>query len=317
MSSRLLLKLLVMVYSLSFTASESFTAIGRMANYNGTKVMTVKRSKLKQRSNKVFLSLRQNNETPLANNDSDNTHTRHNNSVHNDSLSQLNILESEKDLFYKRFFETESRISDSSKNRPFSNDVSQLKVVEPEKVLFNKRLVRKDNFVADMYRNSSTIRTDSTALIIYPTENFIGEINIRVTATDSSGGSVDDIITVNIENFNDAPFVANAHDDILVYVGSEPILLYQQPNLSYWTGYAAYMQYEYSPDNLGVFDDPDMLSGDILTITAQPMDETLGTLDYNSGGPYESASLNLFVENGPGETAVSYTHLTLPTIYSV
>ena len=50
-----------------------------------------------------------------------------------------------------------------------------------------------------------------------------------------------------------------------------------------------------------------MLSGDILTITAQPMDETLVTLDYNSGGPYESASLTLFVENGPGETDIVLT----------
>ena len=58
----------------------------------------------------------------------------------------------------------------------------------------------------------------------------MGEINIRVTATDTSGGSVDDIITINIENFNDAPFVADAHDDFLVYLGSEPVLLYQQPN---------------------------------------------------------------------------------------
>ena len=64
------------------------------------------------------------------------------------------------------------------------------------------------------------------------------------------------------------------------------------------------MQYAYSPDNLGVFDDPDMLSGDILTITAEPLDETLVTLEYNSGGLYESASLTLFVENGPGGTDI-------------
>jgi hypothetical protein len=47
-----------------------------------------------------------------------------------------------------------------------------------------------------------------------------------------------------------------------------------------------------------------MLSGDVLTITAQPLDETLVTLEYNSGGIRESASLTLFVENGPGETDI-------------
>jgi hypothetical protein len=34
------------------------------------------------------------------------------------------------------------------------------------------------------------------------------------------------------------------------------------------------------------------------------LDETLVTLEYNSGGIYESASLTLFVENGPGETDI-------------
>jgi len=297
--------------SLSFTAGESFFTLGRMANYNGTKVMTVKRSKLKQQSNKEFLFLRQNNkdifDKRLANKNSGNRLTRHNNSTYNDSLSQLNALKSEKDQFYKRFYELDSRTPDSrKKNRSFSHDVSQSqrKVVESEENIFDKRFSKSDKVVKGIYSNSRTTRTDSTALIVYPTENYSGEINIRVTATDSSGASVDDIITVNIENFNDAPFVADAHDDIIVYVGSEPVLLYQQPNLSYWTGYQAYMQYAYSPDNLGVFDDPDMLSGDILTITAEPLDETLVTLDYNSGGPYESASLTLFVENGPGGTDI-------------
>ena len=297
--------------SLSFTASESFSAIGRMSNYNGTRVMTVKRSKLKQQSNKELLSLRHNNkdifDKRLVNKNSGNRLTRHNNSTYNDSLSQLNTLESEKDQFYKRFYELDSRTPDSrKKNRSFSHDVSQSqrKVVESEKNIFDNRFSKSDKVDKNIYSNSRTSRTDSTALVVYPTENFMGEINIRVIATDSSGASVDDIITLNIENFNDAPFVADAHDDIVVYVGSEPVLLYQQPNLSYWTGYQAYMQYAYGPDNLGVFDDPDMLSGDILTITAQPLDETLVTLDYNSGGPYESASLTLSVENGPGETDI-------------
>ncbi|SVB55027.1 uncharacterized protein METZ01_LOCUS207881, partial [marine metagenome] len=290
--------------SLSFTASESFAAIGRMANYNGTRVMTVKRSKLKQQSDKEVASFLQNNETLFANNDSDNMLNRHRKPTHNESLSQVNTLESEKDKFYQQFFETESRITDSSKNRFFSNGGSRGDAIKSEKDLFDHGFVKEDSDGTDIYRNSSTTRTDSTALIVYPTENYMGEINIRVTATDSSGASVDDIITLNIENFNDAPFVAYPHDDILVYVGSEPVLLYQQPNLSYWTGYQAFMQYEYSPDNLGVFDDPDMLSGDILTITAQPLDETLVTIEYNSGGIRESASLTLFVENGPGETDI-------------
>ena len=104
--------------------------LGRMANYNGTKVMTVKRSKLKQQSNKEFLFFRQNNEDifdkRLVNKDSDNRLTRHNNSTYNDSLSQLNIMESEKDQFYKRYYELDSRTPGSrKKNRSFNHDVSQ------------------------------------------------------------------------------------------------------------------------------------------------------------------------------------------------
>jgi hypothetical protein len=297
--------------SLSFTASESFSAIGRMANYNGTEVMTVKRSKLKQQSNKELLSLRHNNkdifDKQLVNKDSDNILTRHRKSTEHGSLSQVNTLEPEKDKFYKQFFETESRITESSKNRFFSNGGSRRNAIKSEKGIFDNEFVKADNAATDIYRNRRNTRTDSTALIVYPTENFMGQINIRVTATDSSGGSVNDIITLNIENFNDPPFVASAHDDILVYLGSEPVLLYQQPNLSYWTGYQAFMQYAYSPDNLGVFDDDDILAGDILTITVHPLDETLVTLEYNSGGLYESASLTLFVENGPGETDIVMT----------
>ena len=154
--------------------------------------MTVKRSKLKQQSNKEFLFLRQNNkdifDKRLVNKDSDNRLTRFNNPTYNDSLSQLNILESEKDQFYKRFYELDSRTPDSrKKNRSFSHDVSQSqrKVVESEKNIFDNRFPKSDNAVTDIYRNRRNTRTDSTALVVYPTENFMGEIKISVNATDS------------------------------------------------------------------------------------------------------------------------------------
>ena len=190
------------------------------------------------------------------------------------------------------------------KKRSVSKDSSPFQMNQERSSDQGRISKNEDAYILDARQNSSNSRTDSTALIVYPTENFVGDIDIMIIASDLSGMSVADTLVLTIGNIGDAPFVANAHDDILVYVGSEPILLYQQPNLSYWTGYAAYMQYAYSPDNLGVFDDPDMLSGDILTITAQPLDETLVALEYNTGGPYESASLNLFVENGPGETDI-------------
>ncbi len=41
--------------SLSFSTDDNFSAMGRMSNYHGTKIMTIKRSDLKQRSSsKVF-----------------------------------------------------------------------------------------------------------------------------------------------------------------------------------------------------------------------------------------------------------------------
>ena len=41
--------------SLSFSTDDGFSAMGRMSNYHGTKIMTIKRSDLKQRSSsKVF-----------------------------------------------------------------------------------------------------------------------------------------------------------------------------------------------------------------------------------------------------------------------
>jgi len=66
-------------------------------------------------------------------------------------------------------------------------------------------------------------RADSTALVVYPTENFVGDIDIEVLATDTFDEFVSDTLTLTIENINDAP-VAVAVDDQIVIGGMEVTL---------------------------------------------------------------------------------------------
>jgi len=55
-------------------------------------------------------------------------------------------------------------------------------------------------------------RTDSTSLIVYPTEDFFGNVDIVITATDSSGEFATDTLNLTIENLNDAPSLAAISD---------------------------------------------------------------------------------------------------------
>ena len=121
---------------------------------------------------------------------------------------------------------------------------------------------RKDTGRVNTHQNSSNSRTDSTALIVYPTENFVGDIDIMIIASDLSGMSVADTLVLTIGNIGDAPFVANAMADIEVDEDSEPITL----NIN------------------DVFDDVDIAVGDSLTITAVSLADMLVTVadDSNS-----------------------------------
>ena len=161
--------------SLSISTDEGFAA---MANYHRSRIMTIKRSEMKNRRAGSVLS-------PLQKN----------------------------------------------KDRSAKQDILSF---------------RTDTEILNTHQNSSNSRTDSTALIVYPTENFVGDIDIMIVASDLSGMSVADTLMLTIENIGDAPFVANAMADIEVDEDSEPITL----NIN------------------GVFDDVDITSGDSLTITA-------------------------------------------------
>jgi hypothetical protein len=199
--------------SLSFSTDDNFSAMGRMSNYHGTKIMTIKRSELKQRSSgKVFAPQR-----------------------------------IDKDKSGKQYTMSFSTVND----------------------IINTR------------QNRSLSRTDSTALIVYPTENFVGDVEIRIVASDTTGESVADTLKLTIANINDAPFVANAIADIEVDEDSEPITVAIN----------------------GVFDDADILVGDSLTITAQSLADTLVTVDYDSN----SVPMLVFAENGNGETDIIVT----------
>ena len=135
-----------------------------------------------------------------------------------------------------------------------------------------------DAYILDARQNSSNSRTDSTALIVYPTENFVGDIDIMIVASDLSGMSVADTLVLTIGNIGDAPIVVNPIADIEVYEDNEPITL----NIN------------------GVFDDVDIASGDSLTITAVSLADTLVTVEYDSN----SLPFLVFTENGNGETDV-------------
>ena len=56
----------------------------------------------------------------------------------------------------------------------------------------------------------------SSGLIVYPTENFAGTIDIMVIATDAYGASVADTLVLTIENINDAPVVITALPDVTI-----------------------------------------------------------------------------------------------------
>ena len=58
----------------------------------------------------------------------------------------------------------------------------------------------------------SSSRTDSTSLIVYPTEDFVGNVEIVITATDTSGEFAMDTLMLTIENVNDAPVLADIAD---------------------------------------------------------------------------------------------------------
>ena len=196
--------------SLSISTDEGFAA---MANYHGSRIMTIKRSEMKnRRAGSVLL--------PLQNN----------------------------------------------KDRSAKQDILSF---------------RKDTERVNTHQNSSNSRTDSTALIVYPTENFVGDIEIMIVASDLSGMSVADTLMLTIGNIGDAPFVANAMADIEVDEDSEPITL----NIN------------------DVFDDVDIAVGDSLTITAVSLADTLVTVEYDSN----SVPSLVFAENGYGETDIIVT----------
>ena len=196
--------------SLLFSTDNGFNA---MANDHGTKIMTIKRSKLKQISNsKVF--------TP----------------------------------------------------KQIDKDKSQGQITKS----FNA-----DSDIIDIRQISSLSRTDSTSLIVYPTENFVGDVEIRIVASDTTGESVSDTLMLSIGNINDAPFVTNAIADIEVGEDSDPLTVVIN----------------------GVFDDFDIAVGDSLSITAISLADTLVTVDYDSN----SVPILLFLENGNGVTDIIVT----------
>jgi len=91
-------------------------------------------------------------------------------------------------------------------------------------------------------------------LIGYPTGNFFGDVEIVITATDTTGASVSDTMTVTVNAVNDAPYITQSMSDITVDEDSD--------TLSFAIN--------------GVFDDIDIINGDSLTITAV----SLNTLSY-------------------------------------
>ncbi|MDM3855503.1 MAG: putative Ig domain-containing protein [Aphanizomenon gracile PMC649.10] len=47
-----------------------------------------------------------------------------------------------------------------------------------------------------------------------PTNDNVGNLNVKVTATDKAGGNISDIFAIAVENLNDAPIVSNAIADV-------------------------------------------------------------------------------------------------------
>ncbi len=163
--------------SLSFSTDDNFSAMGSMSNYHGTKIMTIKRSDLKQRSSsKVF--------TPQQ--------------LIKDKSDQKGLIS----------FNEDSGIIDTRKNRSTSKGALQ----QTDKDLFDKQFVIIDSDIIDTRENRSLSRTDSTALIVYPTENFVGDIDIMIIASDTTGEYAVDTLTLTIENINDSPVLATIED---------------------------------------------------------------------------------------------------------
>jgi hypothetical protein len=140
---------------------------------------------------------------------------------------------------------------------------------------------RADTEILNTRQNGPNSRINSTALIVYPTENFMSDVEIMIIASDIAGEYAVDTLKLTIENINDAPFVANSIADIEVYEDSEPVTL----NIN------------------GVFDDFDIAVGDSLTITVISLADTLVTVEYDSN----NLPFLVFTENGNGETDIIVT----------
>ena len=67
-----------------------------------------------------------------------------------------------------------------------------------------------DTEAINPHRNISTSRTDPTPLIVYPTENFVGNIEIVVIASDLAGESVADTMTLTIVDYR--PHISSLTD---------------------------------------------------------------------------------------------------------
>jgi hypothetical protein len=196
--------------SLSFSTDDGFNT---MASYHGSRIMTIKRSEIKNRQTERALS-------PFRNN----------------------------------------------LNKSDNQDILSF---------------RTDTDILNTRQNSSNSRTDSTVLIVYPTENFVGDIDIIIIASDMYSMSVADTLMLTIENIGDAPIVINPITDIEVNEDSEPVTL----NIN------------------GVFDDVDIAIGDSLTINAISLADTLVTVEYD----LNSVPMLVFAENGNGETDIIVT----------
>jgi len=167
------------------------------------------------------------------------------------------------------------------KNRQSGRVLSSLRNNRNKSVKQDILSFRADTDSLNTHQNSSNSRTDSTALIVYPTENFVGDIDIIIIASDMSSMSVADTLMLTIGNIGDAPIVINPIADIEVDEDSEPVTL----NIN------------------GVFDDVDIAIGDSLTITAISLADTLVTVEYDSN----SVPMLVFAENGNGETDIIVT----------
>ena len=97
-------------------------------------------------------------------------------------------------------------------------------------------------------------------MIVYPTEDFVGNVEIVITATDTSGEFAMDTLMLTIENMNDAPFVYQSMSDIEVDEDHAPMILLIG----------------------GVFDDMDIIHGDSLVITALSADTAMVTIHADS-----------------------------------